>query len=326
MATLYGTTGDGETLPVLVDEFGNLLAKGIDGTAGQEGPPGPKGDPGDKGDKGEPGTNGTDGTDGTDGADGQPGADGKDGEGVPKPYGEEGSFLSIKDGAPAWITGDNPGPDPGLGTVYLRDTQPCYDSYNNVGFWDTTGFVASRTSGYDEFIKYNPAWSDPTANLRQGMGCPYNTASKYLFCTFDINSPGSNILKIWLTTLGEYSNSTNITLRYSCDSDKLAPLQGDVVKTISSGGGTKYIHWDVSFLITRPNLENVKFDFYNNSSISYCEVFMPKYEIIEPTTYLMEEQIRRLQLRQQIDERIAARLDTDETTQVRDMLLDKDWT
>lgn len=37
MAILYGTQSNGETLPVLVDQFGNLLAKGI------EGPPGPPG-------------------------------------------------------------------------------------------------------------------------------------------------------------------------------------------------------------------------------------------------------------------------------------------
>jgi hypothetical protein len=40
MAILYGTTGDGTTLPVLVDQFGNLLAKGIDGPEGPPGPPG----------------------------------------------------------------------------------------------------------------------------------------------------------------------------------------------------------------------------------------------------------------------------------------------
>ena len=40
MAILYGTTGDGTTLPVLVDQFGNLLAKGIDGPVGPPGPPG----------------------------------------------------------------------------------------------------------------------------------------------------------------------------------------------------------------------------------------------------------------------------------------------
>jgi hypothetical protein len=43
MAILYGTTGDGTTLPVLVDQFGNLLAKGIDGQPGAPGPPGPSG-------------------------------------------------------------------------------------------------------------------------------------------------------------------------------------------------------------------------------------------------------------------------------------------
>jgi len=40
MAILFGTTGDGTTLPVLVDQFGNLLAKGIPGDQGPPGPPG----------------------------------------------------------------------------------------------------------------------------------------------------------------------------------------------------------------------------------------------------------------------------------------------
>lgn len=46
MAILYGTTGDGTTLPVLVDQFGNLLAKGIKGEPGEPGAPGDPGDPG----------------------------------------------------------------------------------------------------------------------------------------------------------------------------------------------------------------------------------------------------------------------------------------
>ena len=43
MAILLGTQSNGETLPVLVDQFGNLLAKGIEG---ETGPPGPPGAPG----------------------------------------------------------------------------------------------------------------------------------------------------------------------------------------------------------------------------------------------------------------------------------------
>ena len=51
MAILYGTQSNGETLPVLVDQFGNLLAKGIDGL---EGPPGPQGPQGPQGPEGPP--------------------------------------------------------------------------------------------------------------------------------------------------------------------------------------------------------------------------------------------------------------------------------
>lgn len=40
MAILYGTQSNGETLPVLVDQFGNLIAKGIEGQPGPPGPPG----------------------------------------------------------------------------------------------------------------------------------------------------------------------------------------------------------------------------------------------------------------------------------------------
>ena len=43
MAILFGTQSNGETLPVLVDQFGNLLAKGIEGQQGPQGPPGPDG-------------------------------------------------------------------------------------------------------------------------------------------------------------------------------------------------------------------------------------------------------------------------------------------
>jgi hypothetical protein len=43
MAILYGTQSNGETLPVEVNEFGQLVAKGIEGEPGQPGPPGPPG-------------------------------------------------------------------------------------------------------------------------------------------------------------------------------------------------------------------------------------------------------------------------------------------
>ena len=47
MAILYGTTSDGETLPVEVNEFGQLVAQGVPGEQGIQGPPGPPGPVGD---------------------------------------------------------------------------------------------------------------------------------------------------------------------------------------------------------------------------------------------------------------------------------------
>ena len=91
MAILYGTQSNGETLPVLVDQFGNLLAKGIDGTPGQPGEQGPQGEPG---------------------GEGPPGPKGDPGVGLPLPYGEEGSYLGIIDGVPQWNVPVPPGPDP----------------------------------------------------------------------------------------------------------------------------------------------------------------------------------------------------------------------
>ena len=64
MAILFGTTSDGNTLPVQVNASGQLVAQGMDGSLGPQGPQGPEGPPGPKGDKGDPGEPGTDGTNG----------------------------------------------------------------------------------------------------------------------------------------------------------------------------------------------------------------------------------------------------------------------
>ncbi len=85
MAILYGTQSNGETLPVLVDQFGNLLAKGIDGAPGTPGTPGTPGPPG------------------------PPGADGGSFPLPPDPY--EGALLGWLNDELAWI-GTPPVPIP----------------------------------------------------------------------------------------------------------------------------------------------------------------------------------------------------------------------
>ena len=64
MAILFGTTSDGNTLPVQVNASGQLVAQGMDGSPGSQGPQGEQGPPGPKGDKGDPGEPGADGTNG----------------------------------------------------------------------------------------------------------------------------------------------------------------------------------------------------------------------------------------------------------------------
>lgn len=58
MAILFGTTSDGNTLPVQVNASGQLVAQGMEGSPGAPGEPGETGPPGPKGDKGDPGETG----------------------------------------------------------------------------------------------------------------------------------------------------------------------------------------------------------------------------------------------------------------------------
>jgi hypothetical protein len=94
MAILYGTTGDGTTLPVLVDQFGNLLAKGIDGQPG------------------------------TPGADGPPGPPGADGGSFPLPLDPyEGAILGWENGGLSWVSGGLPLPPGTYGPYIYSDVE-----------------------------------------------------------------------------------------------------------------------------------------------------------------------------------------------------------
>jgi len=121
MAILYGTTGDGTTLPVLVDQFGNLLAKGIDG---EQGPPG------------------------------QPGEQGPPGAGQ-LPAGEDGQYLQLVNGSPAWVDLDV-GPTLRW-SDYVKDATGALGSVSSakLGF-DGLASTYAQTSGSSQII-----WSPP---------------------------------------------------------------------------------------------------------------------------------------------------------------------
>jgi len=131
MAILYGTQSNGETLPVLVDQFGNLLAKGIDGTAGENG------EKGDKGDKGETGAQG---------------------EGVPKPYGNNYQVLTIVDGVPAWADSTGGSPREALTLKNWNGAGQCVDWSNTYQPEDKYQWCQEQSSwnnpAFTEYIGY----------------------------------------------------------------------------------------------------------------------------------------------------------------------------
>jgi len=131
MAILYGTQSNGETLPVLVDQFGNLLAKGI------EGPPGNNGEPG---------------------GEGPPGPQGDPGVGVPLPYGPDGTYLQIVDGSPTWAVGPEPGPEPNIVNTSLWDVWGLYNAQGNP----------INESAPTEYLMSLPSWNNASAETKEG--------------------------------------------------------------------------------------------------------------------------------------------------------------
>ena len=113
MAILYGTTGDGTTLPVLVDQFGNLLAKGI---PGDEGPPGPPGAPG--GDFALPANP------------------------------ADGDVLGWENGALVWISEPPPPLDPGFVPVIYTGNGGT-QSISSLPFQPDFVFIKARNAGYN---------------------------------------------------------------------------------------------------------------------------------------------------------------------------------
>lgn len=170
MAILYGTTSEGTTLPVLVDQFGNLLAKGIEGSEGPTGPEGPKGDTG---------------------GEGPPGPKGDPGEGLPLPYGEDGSYLTLKDGEPAWTT--TPGPDPGPPSDHIE-----WANYQTMGvLYSVDGDPVSPPDPI-AYGKEQPCWLDNAYEQKVGWNLGANglgdgTSDQYLQLAFDESTFGKII-------------------------------------------------------------------------------------------------------------------------------------
>jgi len=263
MAILYGTQSNGETLPVLVDQFGNLLAKGINGA------PGTPGEPGKDGQDGQPGADGKDGQDGqpgADGQDGQPGADGKDGTngkdgepggegppgpkgdpgvGVPLPYGAEGDYLQIKNGAPVWAQWVDPTPPPRIPSITWSNaltTANCVGTNNQPNNpTDPVGYLSSLPSWLTR-DNYETAGSVPPQSASPGSAQAYD---------FSFEAIGEQIITLFYTM--EYgktnSNSESFQNTWTMDSQRLSLISVvGTTKTTTGMPSEAKAGWEISFL------------------------------------------------------------------------------
>lgn len=225
MAILYGTTGDGTTLPVLVDQFGNLLAKGIQGEPGEPGQPGTPGEPGGEGPPGPPGT---------------------PGEGVPLPYGEEGSYLQIVDGVPAWEIEPDPGPGPAPVNIQWTNISTTGNPVGQAGEPIVEPDPLSYFMSLDSWQKRD---NFELAGSEQPVEAQADVSKRF---KFDMQDALGKVILFWFTCQYTPSSSTPSPWRNfwnPYDGDKrLVDVEGPEVTT-GSAGVQQNAGWKISFSI-----------------------------------------------------------------------------
>ena len=278
MAILYGTTSEGESLPVQVNETGQLVAQGLRGEPGE---PGGKGDKGDPGEPGPPGS---------------PGEDGADGVGVPQPYGEEGSYLWIKDGEPAWTTGEDPAPEPEptddqvIFTASGESFTPSYaiSQFNSKMDWITD---------FNAHMKSLPSWEDSLSSKKMGVG--WNDGNMaYTKAAF--KSAFGKVLELdvfSVKSVGDMqAQNYEWTYRLQCDSwDNFQQIRTEYKFYPSVNQMQVRKIETFSVLVTRDNFDwNFTFRLFGvwEDSQSTDGCWLHAWRLVDADTYLMREHIR----------------------------------
>jgi hypothetical protein len=227
MATLYGTTSTGETLPVLVDQFGNLLAKGIDGDPGQPGQPGTPGEPGGEGPPGPPGT---------------------PGEGVPLPYGPDGAYLQIVDGVPAWTESPGPGPEP-------EPAQPALLNFDDCCICQDAGKNLLVKSDPISWAQDLSSWANPAVGEWEGL-CTMNDAGLSKENKYVLETPESfgKVLTLYFSCKRYASVATTYTegLEYAIQADNVSLVTKTASTPEHRGSGKTWWAWSsITYLFSR---------------------------------------------------------------------------
>lgn len=201
------------------------LINGSDGV-GEPGPPGPPGEPGGQGPQGEKGD---------------------PGEGVPLPYGEEGSSLIIRDGVPDWSSYPPP-PDPRK-VIWTNPDTSCVPQQNpdepqqvdDVLTW------AAEQVGWLDYM----AWG--------GYGCciKYGAANNVELLKFNFEAMEGQVMHLYFGSgafCAGFSSLPQGVLTTTWDTSYITEVTTVDNWNISSGtdGRFGYVGFKRSFLFSRP--------------------------------------------------------------------------
>ena len=214
---LWGTQSNGETLPVQVNELGQLVAEGLQGP---EGPIGPEGPPGPSGEL-------------PDGA-----VDGnvlswENGEatwadppsGLPEPMGIEGQIIQIVNSEPVWVTNNAvPNPSPNKITAVTGST----NCATGVGIFDDDGVCQPNGTEWDTFARYLNCWRNLDPTIQTGIS---SAASSRLTVSFDVEIQRDAVLEIGTAVQAQKGGNESVYMAFLTGTHN----KGDVFETVNDG-------------------------------------------------------------------------------------------
>ena len=194
-----------ELIPNDVEIEGDLWVAGkINGsdTPGEPGPPGPPGEPG---------------------SEGPPGPKGDPGEGVPLPYGPDGAYLQIVDGAPAWS--ESPGPGPGPTPEPNIICTNLWDKYTLVNANEDPIEPPDKTAFYES----NPTFTTENSSSKEGAQLVMGTqnSGNFPLDKFALTDSYGKVLTVGWKIFTEVSSNSDASAPTANTSSGYAALISD---------------------------------------------------------------------------------------------------
>jgi len=262
MAILYGTTSTGETLPVLVDQFGNLLAKSPNGGEGPEGPPGPEGP---QGPEGPPGPNEL------------------------LPYGDENDVLQINGGVPVWqplFTPEPPIIGPHVSWTNPDTTANCTDSNGNPIY----------PPDNLEYLESLDSWLNTTSDSLAGSLQPLdNLSNQEQWFDFAFQEAFGYVFTLhWRVCYGNTQpNSPSWVTEFVCDNSDMALISSKPSGAISTGPySDRWVSGQSVYTINR-DISSARFSWKINTATSGAtKNYFRGWTFENPGTYALNNQLR----------------------------------